>query len=156
MLQHTKKSPYIIGCFSRPPHHPPPHPPKQGTSPLKTTPLSPWWGLHLGSVASTSGGGFFSPKGRLRMPSVTNSVTASWPWVPSLEASLVPLASVAWMHHPWMDGWMAPAGVGMGWLQPEFDGIYHHPLPRNKLRKLIVSRERESWKHFFLGVGGVF
>lgn len=27
-----------------------PHPPKQGTSPLKTTPLSPCWGLHLGSV----------------------------------------------------------------------------------------------------------
>lgn len=122
-------------------------PPPSKPLPLKP-PLSPL-------VAFTSGFVFFQPKGRLRMPSVINSVTASWPWAPSLEASLVPLASVAWSIRGW-NGWMdGRVGMGLGWLQPwVWWNFHHHPLPKNKLRKLIVSRERESWKPFFGGGWG--
>ena len=67
--------------------------------------------------------------GRLRMPSVTNSVTASWPWAPSLEASVVPLASVPWPRRWWIQhsvgvaGWLVvgsffPKRKVVGWCSP--------------------------------------
>ena len=146
--QIPKQSAPKIGCFSRPPHHPPP--PPQVPLPLKGTPLSP-------AGAFTSGPWCFSPQRKIADAfgdKFGNGIMALSAFLGGFACAFG-LGSLA--HHPWMDGWMAPAGVGMGWLQPEFDGIYHHPLPRNKLRKLIVSIGKVESKPFFLfwGWGGV-
>ena len=142
MVQHTKKSPYIIGCLSRPPHLPP-----QQTSPLKTPPFSTG-GLYLGlcvfptqrKIADAFGDKFGN--GIMALSAFLGGFACAF-GLGSLEHP--------WME--WMDGWQG--GMGLGWLQPwVWWNFHHHPLPKNKLRKLIVSRERESWKPFFWGGWG--